>query len=382
VKVRPYEVRVPREVLEDLQTRLAHARWPDEVEGAGWGYGVPLAYMKELVEYWREGFDWQAQEERINSFHNFRAEVGGIGIHFVHERGKGSDPMPLIVTHGWPSSFYEMLELVPLLTDPQSHGAGPADAFDVVIPSVPGHGFSERPTQRGFEDRRVAELWVKLMEGLGYDRFAAHAYDLGASVMGLLCLDHPERVIGYHTTSPANPAPYRGPGEPELTDAERVFLEYLERWYREEGGYAHILGTRPQTLAYGLNDSPAGLAAWIVEKWYVWTDPPSGDLETHFTKDELLANVTIYWVTETINSANRYYREELRGPGPQDRVQVPTGVTLTATQQFERPPREYHERLFPDTRRWAELGRGGHFVALEEPELLAEAIRAFFRALR
>ena len=202
--------------------------------------------------------------------------------------------------------------------------------------------------------------------------------------MGLLCMDYPERLIGYHTTSPANPAPYIGPGTAEPTAAERAFLEYLERWRREEGGYAHILGTRPQTLAYGLNDSPAGLCAWIVEKWYIWTAPPSGDLETHFTKDKLLANVTIYWVTGTINSANRYYYEgrHTRWPGPMDHVRVPTGVALTATQPFERPPREYHERLFPDTRRWAELGRGGHFVALEEPELLAEHIRTFFRPLR
>ncbi len=382
MNVRPYELRVPGEVFEDLQTRLAHVRWPDEVEGVGWGYGVPLAYAKELVEYWRGSFDWRAQEEWINSFANFRAEVGGIGIHFVHERGKGPDPMPLIVTHGWPSSFYEMLVLVLLLTDPQSHGADPADAFDVVVPSVPGHGFSDRPTQRGFEDRHVAELWVKLMEDLGYDRFAAHAYNLGASVMGLLCLDHPERVIGYHTTSPANPAPYLGPGTAEPTAAERAFLEYLERWRREEGGYAHILGTRPQTLAYGLNDSPAGLAAWITEKWYAWTAPPSGNLAAHFTKDELLTNVTIYWVTETINSANRYYAEDLRGPGPEDCARVPLGVSLTATQRFERPPREYVERLFPDIRRWIELPRGGHFVALEEPELLAETICAYFRPLR
>jgi pimeloyl-ACP methyl ester carboxylesterase len=193
---------------------------------------------------------------------------------------------------------------------------------------------------RGFEDRRVAGLWVKLMASLGYDRFGAHAYDLGASITGLLCLDHPERVVGYHTTSPGNPAPYMGPGSPAPTDAEHAFLKYLKRWSSEEGGYAHILGTRPQTLAYGLNDSPAGLCAWIVEKWHAWTAPPSGNLEAHFTKDELVANVTIYWVTETINSANRYYAEDLRGAGPEDRARVPLGVSLTATQRFERPPRE------------------------------------------
>lgn len=339
-------------------------------------------YVKELVEYWHEDFDWRKQEERINSFANFRAEVDRMGVHFIHERGKGPNSLPILLTHGWPSSFYEMLKLVPLLTDPESYGGDPADSFDVVVPSVPGHGFSGRPRQRGFEDRGVAELWVKLMRGLGYDRFGAHAYDLGASITGLLCLDHPERVVGYHTTSPGNPAPYMGPGSPAPTDAERAFLKYLKRWSEEEGGYAHILGTRPQTVAYGLNDSPAGLAAWITEKWHAWTAPPSGNLAAHFTKDELLTNVTIYWVTETINSANRYYAEDLRGPGPEDCARVPLGVSLTATQRFERPPREYVERLFPDIRRWIELPRGGHFVALEEPELLAEAICAFFRPLR
>jgi pimeloyl-ACP methyl ester carboxylesterase len=384
VNAHPFAVAVPDAVLADLRERLARTRWPDEVVGAGWAYGVPLGYLKELVAYWRTGFDWRAQERRLNAVANFRAEVDGLGLHFVHQRGRGPAPLPLLLLHGYPSSVHEMLGLIPLLADPAGHGGDPADAFDVVAPSLPGHGFSDRPTQPGFEDRRVADLLVALMAGLGYDRFGAHAYDLGASVMGLLCLDHPERVVGYHTTSPGNPRPYLGPGAPPPTEAERAYLEYLDRWAGEEYGYGHLLGTRPQTVAYGLNDSPAGLAAWIVEKWWAWTAPPGGDLAAHFSADELLANVTIYWVSETINAANRFYYEgrHTRWPGPGEVARVPLGVALTATQAFERPPREYVERLFPDVRRWVELPRGGHFVALEEPALLAEQIRAFFRELR
>lgn len=343
---------------------------------------MPLSYMRELVDYWRHDFDWRAQERAINGFANFRAEIDDLGIHFVFERGKGSRALPLLLLHGWPSTFYEMLPLVSLLTDPSRHGGNSSDAFDVVVPSIPGHGFSDRPRRPGFEDRQAAEICLDLVRGLGYERFAIHAYDLGASIAGLLCLDHPDRVIGYHTTSPGNPNPYLGPA-PQLTDAERAYRAYMEQWVSDEYAYARIQGTRPQTLAYGLNDSPAALAAWIIDKWWAWTVPAGGELEHYFTKDELLANVMIYWVTETINSANRYYYEgqHTRWPGPDDRIPVPTGVALT-TQQFERPPREYVARLHTDIRSWTDLGRGGHFVAREEPELVAESIRSFFRDLR
>jgi pimeloyl-ACP methyl ester carboxylesterase len=384
MEIQPYQVQIAEETLQDLKERLRRTRWPDEVENAGWNYGIPLEVMRELMEYWRDQFDWRAQEQYINSFSNFHTSIDGSGIHFIHERGQGPKPLPLLLTHGWPSSFYDMLKLIPLLTDPANHGGEATDAFDVVVPSIPGHGFSDRPLQPGFEDYQVAKLWIKLMTGLGYERFAAHAYDLGASITGLLCLHHPEYVIGYHTTSPANPGPALAVDTPDLSEAERAYLAYEKTWYREEGGYAHILGTRPQTLAYGLNDSPIGLAAWIMEKWYAWTNPPGENRPLSFTKDELLANVTIYWLTQTINSANRFYFEGQHTPWPKpgDSVRVPLGVALTATQQFERPPREYVERLYPDIRHWVELPRGGHFVALEEPQLVAESIRTFFRPLR
>lgn len=379
----PYTVAIPEEILDDLRARLARTRWPDEVDGAGWEYGASLAYMKDLVAYWRTGFDWRAQERAINAFSHFRARVAGTGIHFIHERGRGPAPMPLVITHGWPSSFSEMLPLIPLLADPGAHGGDPADAFDVVVPSVPGFGFSDRPTERGMTRSRVAELWVRLMSALGYQRFAAHGNDIGAVITGWMALDHPERLIGIHTMMPGFPGPDFGPGTPPMSEAERAFAARQDRWGREEGGYNLIQETRPQTLAYGLHDSPAGLAAWIVEKWRAWTDP-DGDLDRHFTRDTLLTNVTIYWVTETANASGRSYYERARDPRripPDARIAVPTGVALS-TEAVQRVPREWAERRYVDIRRWTELDRGGHFMAAEEPALLAEEIRAFFRPLR
>ena len=311
VHVEPYRVAVPRPVLDDLRERLRRTRWPDEVKDADWDYGANLAYMKRLVQYWGSDFDWHAQEQAINAFAHFRADVDGLGIHFIHERGKGPNPMPLLITHGWPSSFAEMLKLVPLLTDPQSQGADPADSFHVVVPSVPGFGFSDRPTERGMTRSRVAALWVRLMEGLGYERFGAHANDIGAVITAFIGLDYPDRLTGIHTMMPGFPPPELDSARHDLSERERAFLEVQRRWNEAEGGYNRIQESRPQTLAYGLNDSPAGLAAWIVEKWRAWTDP-NGDLEGHFTKDELLTNVTIYWATETANSSSRSYYERAR----------------------------------------------------------------------
>jgi pimeloyl-ACP methyl ester carboxylesterase len=384
IEVAPYDIHVTDEALRDLRERLKHTRWPDELPGARWEYGAKLAYMQDLVSYWQTDFDWRVQEQKINHFANYQGQIDGLHIHFIHEHGHGPYPLPLLIVHGWPSSFYEALDILPLLTDPASFGGDPADAFDVIVPSLPGYGFSDRPAHPGMTSRQISVLLVQLMQGLGYERFAAHAYDIGASILGHLCLDFPHHLIGYHTTEPANATPYLGPGAPALSEAERAYVEYQQRWDREEGGYDHIQSTRPQTLAYGLNDSPAGLAAWIIEKWYVWTDPPNGDLNRHFTRDQLLANVMIYWVTETINSANRLYYERDHSPTPrrpEDRIQVPTGVALT-TQQIERAPREYLQRIYIDIRSWIDFGRGGHFILLEEPQLVAEALRTFFRPLR
>jgi pimeloyl-ACP methyl ester carboxylesterase len=380
MEVQPFKVAVDDWVMEDLRRRLAGTRWPDEIPASGWDYGSDLAYLKELVEYWRTSFDWRAQEKLINSFNHFRAEVEELNIHFIHERGKGPNPTPLIITHGWPSSFFEMYKIVPLLADPGSHGGDPADAFDVVAPSLPGFGFSDRPTQRGMDILRVADLWAKLMtEKLGYLRFGAQGGDIGAGVTSRLGFAHPENLTGIHLTSVTRPTPYLGPGARELSDAEKAHLDQREKWQQAEGGYSHIQGTKPQTLSYGLNDSPAGLAAWIVEKYRTWSDC-GGDVESRFTKDELLTTITIYWITQTISSSTRMYYENQRqvwSLKSGERVQVPSGIALFP-QEISRPPREWAERSY-NVCRWTEMPRGGHFAALEEPELLAQDIRAFFR---
>ncbi len=379
---KPFKVEVSDAVLENLQRRLADTRWPDEIPGAGWDYGSNLAYIQELVAYWRSGFDWRAQERLINTMRHYKATVAGMGIHFIHETGTGPSPMPLVLTHGWPGTFFEMHKIMPLLTDPGSHGGDPADAFDVVVPSMPGYGFSDHTSQRGMHVLRTSDMWVELMQGLGYSRFGAHGGDWGASVTNYLGYAYPQNLIGIHTTSITRPTPYMGPGSKPLSEAEKTLLEQREAWVQAEGGYAHIQGTKPQTLSYGLNDSPTGLAAWIVEKYRTWSDC-NGDVESRFSKDVLLTTVMIYWVTQTINSSTRLYYETQRHPWDMkqgERVETPTGVAAFPA-EISRPPREWAERSF-NLQRWTEMPSGGHFAALEEPQRLVEDIRAFFRPLR
>jgi pimeloyl-ACP methyl ester carboxylesterase len=379
--IRPFRIAIPERTLSDLRERIARTRWPDEIPGSGWDYGTKLDYLKELLDYWRDGFDWRAQERKLNLLSHFVADVDGLDVHFVHERGCGPDPTPLLVLHGWPSTFFEMSKLVPLLTDPAAHGGDSAQSFDVVVPSLPGCGFSQRPREPGMHKTRMAELFSKLMtDVLGYARFAARGGDVGAGVVSLLALDYPDRLIGIHVSDVYRP--YLGPGARHFTDAERKYFDEERTWMEAEGAYDHLQATKPQTLGYGLNDSPAGLAGWIVEKYRSWSDC-GGDIERRFTKDEILTQLTIYWVTETINSANRLYFERDRAPrelGAEDRVRVPTAVTIFPG-DIDQPPREWGERVY-DVRRWTEMPRGGHFAALEEPALLARDIREFFRSLR
>ncbi len=383
MEVWPYAVNVPQVELDDLHVRLARTRWPDDIPGTGWAYGADLRFMTDLLEYWRTRFDWRAQERRINAFAHFRASVDGVGIHFIHEKGSGPAPLPIVITHGWPGSFVEMLRLIPLLTDPASRGGDPRDAFDVVVPSLPGFGFSDRPAKVGLNPFRIADLWAMLMDGLGYRRYGAQGGDWGASVSTGLALAYPARVIGMHLNFiPGSYRPYLGPNAHGLSDAERLFLRAMDDWAATEGGYWHIQRTRPQTLAYGLNDSPAGLAAWIVEKFRAWSDC-GGDVERRFTKDDLLTNVSIYWWTQTIHSSCRLYVETRQRPlhfGQDTRVTVPCGVAhFPAEAPF--PPREWVERGYAVTH-WTTMARGGHFAAMEEPELLAADVRTFFRAFR
>ena len=379
----PFVINISDETLADLRRRLELTRWPDEMPGVGWDYGANLDYIKELVEYWRSGFDWRAQEAKLNAFSHYKSPVDGLDIHFILEKGAGPAPMPLVITHGWPSTFFEMTKVIPLLADPARHGGEAADAFDVVAPSLPGFGFSQAAQAPGMQVQQVADLWARLMtENLGYARFGAQGGDIGAGVTSRLGYAHADKLIGVHLTSITRPTPYLGPGSRPLTAAEQAHSAQRERWQQSEGGYSHIQGTKPQTLSYGLNDSPAGLAAWIVEKYRTWSDC-GGDVERRYTKDELLTTVTLYWVTQTIGSSVRMYKENQSSVwelAAEEKVAAPAGMAMFP-QEIARPPREWAERSY-DVRRWSEMPRGGHFAALEEPELLAQEIREFFRPLR
>ena len=379
--IQPFQVNIPQTTLDDLRERLAHTRWPDEVEGAGWDYGTNLQYMKELTAYWQHQYDWRKHEAEMNTFAHYRTEIDGLGIHFIHERGKGPRPMPIILTHGWPGSFLEMLKVIPLLTDPERHGGKAEDAFDVIVPSLPGYGFSDRPTQRGMTSSRIAEMWARLMtQILGYQRFAAQGGDWGSTVTEQLAVAHPEVVLGFHLNN--IPFHHLMAKADNLSQEEQAYLEAAGRWRFAEGAYAMMQGSKPQTLAYGLHDSPVGLAAWIVEKFRSWSDC-DGDVEKRFTKDELLTTITLYWVTETTNAASRLYYESthdftsLQHTGRSD---VPAAIARFP-KDIVPAPREWSERWF-NVQRWTAMPRGGHFAALEEPELLAEDLRAFFHPLR
>ncbi len=376
-----FDIDIPQSVLDDLRERLADTRFPDEVEGTGWDYGTNLSYMEDIVDYWQNRFDWRAREAELNRYPHYRTEIDGTGIHFIHERGKGEDPLPIVLTHGWPDSFYRYLKLIPMLTDPARFGGDPADSFDVVVPSMPGYGFSDRPHERGMTSARIADVWVRLMaDVLGYERFAAGGGDIGSGVSQILALGHPGRVVGLHLTDPGFFS--LDTGIPDLSENERKYLAAIQELWMQEGAYAMLHSTKPQTLAYGLNDSPAGLAAWIVEKFRSWSDC-GGDIERRFSKDELLTNIMIYWTTETIGSSVRLYYENLHAlplDFLKERIEIPVGMAVFP-KDFVPPPREWVERRL-NVERWTGMPRGGHFTAMEEPELLAEDIREFFRPLR
>jgi pimeloyl-ACP methyl ester carboxylesterase len=378
--VEPFLIHVDEEVLTDLRRRLDATRWPPPAPGPAWGQGTDLDYLKSLLAEWSDGFDWRAEERRINRVRQFRSTVDGIAIHFVHERAVDGSGIPLILLHGWPSTFVELLPLIPLLTDPRKHGIdGPA--FDVVIPSLPGYGFSERPRRGNYRD--IAGLMHALMRGLGYTRFGAGGGDFGAGIATVMALDGASSMLGIHLSNLELSA-HVDERSRRPTDAEREYLAQRDRWDQAERGYSAVQSTKPQTLAYALNDSPAGLAAWIVEKWRSWTDS-DGDLDRRFPRELLLTTLTIYWATGSITTSMRdYYDNRWDGVsiGPETFVTVPTGVANFASQfVFEgRPPQEWAERLY-NVRQWTEMPRGGHFAPAEEPRLLATDIAAFFATL-
>jgi pimeloyl-ACP methyl ester carboxylesterase len=383
--IEQYVINVPQPVLTDLKARLDATRWPDQLESVAWEMGSDLGYMKSLASYWRDIYDWRKQEAGLNELPQYRATIDGFNIHFVHVRSKAARPMPLIITHGWPGSFVEMLKLIPLLIDPAAHGASEDDAFDLVIPSLPGYGFSDRPARRGMNPFEIAALWSRLMQQLGYDRFAAQGGDWGAAVSTALGLNHPEQVIGVHLNYIAGRFLLGGslnqaPGADD--DVAKKYLAELRSWWDQEGGYSHIQSTKPQTVGYALNDSPVGLAAWIIEKFRTWSDC-HGEVEKTFTRDELLTNVMIYWVAGTAASSTRLYYETREMPlqlSPENRVQPPVAVAVFP-KEIAMPPRALAERGY-NIQRWTVMPRGGHFAAMEQPELLAQDLREFFRPLR
>lgn len=384
--VEPFRVDVDAAVLDGLRARIRGTRLPGPAPGAPWAQGTDRDWLQSLLSYWAEGFDWRAAERELNRFAHYRARIGDAVVHFVHERARHGSGIPLILGHGWPSCFAELLPLVPLLTDPAAHGIGGPE-FDVVIPSLPGYGFSPRPdVPGGVTYRYVAGQWHALMRGLGYHRYAAGGGDFGAGIATFMALADPGPLIGLHLTN-LELAPYTGPGSRPLSAAEQAYLDQARRWDEAERGYTAIQSTKPQTLSYALNDSPAGLAAWILEKWRSWSDS-GGDPRSRFSRDFLLTVVTLYWVTGTIASSIRDYYDNRRWQGeprlgPHQRVRVPTAVAVFPHMLIPegQPPREWAERLY-EIRRWTVMPRGGHFAPAETPELVACDIAAFFAALR
>jgi microsomal epoxide hydrolase len=377
----PFHIAVDDEVLHQLAQRLAMTRWPDDIADSGWTYGTSLAYAKELVTYWQHDYDWRAQERLLNSFAQYRVRLDDITLHYIHQPGVGPEPLPLLLSHGWPGSIYEFVRIIGPLTDPARYGGDPQDAFTVIAPSLPGYGFSHLPHQRRLSIQEMATLFKRLMtEVLGLERFGAQGGDWGSFITARLGFDYPQHLVGIHLNMvPVAPHPSE---RTQLSTAEQAFILESDAWRSEETGYQWIQGTRPQTLAYGLNDSPAGLATWITEKFYAWTDC-QGNIESRISKDALLTNIMLYWVTQTINSSFWLYYQMRHQPwrlGRGERITVPTAVAAFP-REILRPPRSWVERVC-NVRRWTAMPAGGHFAALEEPEALVADIRAFYRGLR
>ncbi len=383
MQIKPFTIAIPEADLEDLRERLARTRWPTELPGVGWSRGVPLDYLKELAEYWRTSYDWRRHEARLNAYPQFTTEIDGQNIHFLHVRSPEPDALPLVLTHGWPGSFIEFLKVIGPLSDPRAHGGDPADAFHLVIPATPGFGFSGPTREPGWTTARVARAWAELMRRLGYERYGAQGGDTGAFVSPELGRADPEHVVGVHVNAATYGfIPYETPSEEELaelTDAERARIERLNHFNTEGNGYFQIQATRPQTIGYALADSPVALLAWMIDVFKEWSFPSSELPETAIDRDDLLTNVTLYWLTGTgASSAHIYYEEMHSGIWHEEPATTPTGVAVFAQDIAIRRYAEYGHNIV----HWSEFDRGGHFAAMEAPDLLVEDVRAFFRRLR
>ncbi len=382
--VTPFRIAIPDDELLDLRERLRRTRWPDAETVEDWSQGVPRAYMQELCRYWADEYDWRKTETRLNAHPQFRTEIDGLGIHFLHVRSPHADALPLVVTHGWPGSVVEFLKVIGRLTDPVAHGGDAADAFHVVCPSLPGYGFSDKPTRPGWGIERIAAAWIELMARLGYKRYGAQGSDWGTSISAAIGQRDAERVVGIHLTPPL--APPDPATLDDLTERERSALASLEHSADWDSGYSQEQATRPQTIGYALVDSPAALCAWIIEKFWAWTDC-DGHPENVLTRDELLDNLMLHWLPGTGASSARLYWESLRQVNEwisgraDDIVAVPTGCSIFP-RELQRPSRRWAEKRFRDIRYWSEPERGGHFAAFEQPQLFVNELRAFFRLVR
>ncbi|NBE82748.1 alpha/beta fold hydrolase [Micromonospora sp. NEAU-HG-1] len=378
-QITPFRIEISQDRLDDLRQRLAATRWPDESPATGWEAGVPQGYLKDLADYWGTDYDWRAHEARLNEFPQFTTEIDGQTVHFLHVRSPEPGAVPLILTHGWPGSVVEFMNIIGPLTDPARYGGDPADAFHVVAPSLPGFGFSTPLTAPGWGTSRVAQAWAELMKRLGYDRYGAQGGDTGAIITPELGRIDSNHVIGVHvnnlgTFPSGDPAELVG-----LTEADQARLEFMTTWGRDMSGYAIVQSTRPQTISYALTDSPVGQLAWIVEKFKEWTDPSAGLPEDAIDRDLILTDVSVYWLTGTAGSAARIYYEDARTWGQASpRSQVPTGVAVFPNDITLRPLAERDHNVV----HWSEFSRGGHFAALEAPDLLVDDVRKFFRPLR
>jgi epoxide hydrolase len=383
-EVMPFRVEVSEADLRDLGERLKRTRWPEAETVADWSQGVPLTYLRELCRYWGDEYDWRATEARLNDIPQFRTRIDGLGIHFLHVRSPHADALPLVLTHGWPGSMVEFQKVIEPLTNPTAHGGDAADAFHLVCPSLPGYGFSDKPAYPGWGVQRIADAWSVLMARLGYRRYGAQGGDWGTSISTCIGQQDAAHVIGIHLIPPLAPPDPATFGD--LTDAERAALASLQHASEWESGYSEEHATRPQTIGYGLVDSPVGLCAWIVEKFWAWTDY-DGHLDNVLTRDELLDNVMLYWLPGTGASAARLYWESTRQVNQwisgslDDTVTVPTGCSIFP-RELQRPSRRWAAKRFLDIRHWSELDRGGHFAAFEQPELFVDEVRAFFRLVR
>ncbi len=378
----PFRLHVDDAAIADLRDRLGRTRFPDQAPDAPWAYGTDISYQRVLVAYWRDKFDWRAWEARLNAFPQFKVPLYGIDLHYLHVPGVGPNPKPLLLLHGWPGSVFEFIDIIPRLTDPVRFGGRAEDAFTVIAPSLPGYGLSFVPNQKRFGIAQISDCFADLMtQVLGIKKFAAQGGDWGAFTCSSLGARHAEKLVGIHLNMlalrpdaplPANPTP-----------EELRYAEEIRRWAKEETGYIQIQGTRPQTLAYALTDSPAGLAAWIAEKFHVWTDH-AGDFETVVGRDHLLANISLYWFTGAIGSSFWPYHDRLHGPWPIPdgrTVDVPTGYAAFP-REIRRPPRSIAEKIYTDIRQWTVMPKGGHFAAMEQPEALTRDVVDFFRPLR